>query len=349
MTGVRLDRVSKTFGSTIALAETDLSISPGELFFLLGPSGCGKSTLLRIIAGLLSPTSGRVLFNDRDVTALPTEKRNAVMVFQSYALWPHMTVRDNVRFGLAVRKMSRKQQDERIDYVLKLVKIPERADARPNELSGGQQQRVALARALAVQPEVLLLDEPLSNLDAKLRHEMRTEIRRICKTQNLTTVYVTHDQKEALSTADRIAVMNKGRVVQVGTPADLYQRPASSFVADFIGDTNLLTGNVISRQNGHVTVQTPAGPVVAATTGNIPDRVTLSIRPEQIRFGQPGASSTNRFTGSVTETTFLGEASEHVLLVNGQKIKVISAPPVFNAPPEMTVEFSPEDAVVLPE
>jgi iron(III) transport system ATP-binding protein len=349
MTGIRLDRVSKTFGSTIALAETDLSINPGELFFLLGPSGCGKSTLLRIIAGLHSPTAGRVLFNDRDVTALPTEKRNAVMVFQSYALWPHMTVRENVRFGLAVRKMNRKQQDERIDYVLKLVKIPERADAKPNELSGGQQQRVALARALAVQPEVLLLDEPLSNLDAKLRHEMRTEIRRICKTQNLTTVYVTHDQKEALSTADRIAVMNKGRVVQVGTPADLYQRPASSFVADFIGDTNLLTGNVISRQNGHVTVQTPAGPVVAVTTGTIPDRVTLSIRPEQIRFGHAGASLTNRFTGSVTETTFLGDASEHVLLVNGQKIKVISAPPVFNTPPEMTVEFSPEDAVVLPE
>jgi len=350
MTGIRLDQVTKVFGKTVALAETDLLITPGELFFLLGPSGCGKSTLLRIIAGLHAPTSGRVLFNDRDVTVLPTEKRNAVMVFQSYALWPHMTVRENVRFGLAVRKINRKEQDDRIAQVLTLTRIAERADSKPNELSGGQQQRVALARALAVQPDVLLLDEPLSNLDAKLRHEMRTEIRRICKTQNLTTVYVTHDQKEALSTADRIAVMNKGKVVQVGAPADLYHRPASSFVADFIGETNLLKGDVVARQDGHITVQTPAGPVVAAaTSGAIPDRVTLSIRPEQLRVSTSTAPSTNRFTGSVSETTFLGEASEHVLLVNGHKIKVVSAPPVFHPPPEMTVEFTPEDAVVLPD
>jgi iron(III) transport system ATP-binding protein len=351
MTGIRLDHVSKSFGATVALGETDLSIAAGELFFLLGPSGCGKSTLLRIIAGLLAPTTGRVLFNDRDVTPLPTEKRNAVMVFQSYALWPHMTVRENVRFGLSVRKTSRSQQDQRTSQVLELVRMSELADRKPNELSGGQQQRVALARALAVQPECLLLDEPLSNLDAKLRHEMRTEIRRICKTQNLTTVYVTHDQKEALSTADRIAVMNRGRVVQVGTPADLYHKPASSFVADFIGDTNLLKGRVVSRQDGHVTVQTPAGPVVAAASGAVPDQVTLSIRPEQMRLAHRGAAdpSANRFTGSVAETTFLGEASEHVLLVNDQRIKVVSAPPVFNAPPEMTVEFDPEDAVVLPE
>ena len=351
MTGIRLDQVSKTFGKTVGLAETDLSINPGELFFLLGPSGCGKSTLLRLIAGLHAPTTGRVLFNDRDVTTLPSEKRNAVMVFQSYALWPHMTVRENVRFGLAVRKLARKQQEARINQVLTLVRIADRADDKPNELSGGQQQRVALARALAVQPDVLLLDEPLSNLDAKLRHEMRTEIRRICKTQNLTTVYVTHDQKEALSTADRIAVMNKGTVVQVGTPADLYHKPASAFVADFIGETNLLEGDVVARQDGHVTVQTPAGEVIAAVSGTVPDRVTLSIRPEQMRLTHANtiASSTNKFTGSVTETTFLGEASEHVLLVNGQRIKVISAPPVFNAPPEMTVEFSPEDAVVLPQ
>src|SRR5579859_5644890 len=341
MTGIRLDHVSKTFGKTVGLAETDLTINPGELFFLLGPSGCGKSTLLRIIAGLHWPTTGRVLFNDRDVTALPTEKRNAVMVFQSYALWPHMAVRENVRFGLAVRKMSRNQQDERIDQVLALVRIADRAHSKPNELSGGQQQRVALARALAVQPDVLLLDEPLSNLDAKLRHEMRTEIRRICKTENLTTVYVTHDQKEALSTADRIAVMNKGRVFQVGTPADIYHKPASAFVADFIGDTNLLTGDVVARQDGRVTVETPAGAVVAVATGSVPDRVMLSIRPEQMRVGHANASSSNRFTGSVTETTFLGEASEHVLMVNGQRIKVISAPPVFNAPSEMTVEFNP--------
>ena len=198
--------------------------------------------------------------------------------------------------------------------------MSEFGERKPNELSGGEQQRVALARALAVQPDCLLLDEPLSNLDAKLRHEMRTEIRRICKTQNLTTIYVTHDQKEALSTADRIAVMNRGRVVQVGAPADLYHRPATSFVADFIGETNLLDGRVVSREDGRITVETLAGPIVAAATGTVADRVKLSIRPEQIRLSQssPGSSSLNRLTGLVTESTFLGEASEHVLLVNEQ-------------------------------
>ncbi|HEY8749489.1 MAG TPA: ABC transporter ATP-binding protein [Tepidisphaeraceae bacterium] len=351
MTRVRLDHVSKSFGATVALAETDLLIEAGQLFFLLGPSGCGKSTLLRLIAGLHVPSSGRVLFNDRDVTALPTEKRNAVMVFQSYALWPHMTVRENIRFGLAVRKATRSQQNQRIDEVLELVQMSDLAERKPNELSGGQQQRVALARALAVQPECLLLDEPLSNLDAKLRHEMRTEIRRICKTQNLTTIYVTHDQKEALSTADQIAIMNRGKVVQVGTPADLYHKPVNRFVADFIGETNLLSGPVTSRMDGRITVDTPVGLITAAWKEAVGDRVTLSIRPEQMRLNRGGLPDAyiNHLTGDVKETTFLGEASEHVIVVNGQPIKVISAPPLFNPPAQLTVEFSPEDAVVLSE
>src|SRR3989440_6486926 len=204
MTAVRLEHIYKTFDQTVALNDIDLKIAAGELFFLLGPSGCGKSTLLRLIAGLLEPTTGRIYFNDRDVTPLPTERRNAVMVFQSYALWPHMSVRENVRFGLAVRGIDRVDQNKRVDEVLSLVRMSELADRKPNQLSGGQQQRVALARALAVNPACLLLDEPLSNLDAKLRHEMRGEIRRICKAAGSTTIYVTHDQKEALSIADRI-------------------------------------------------------------------------------------------------------------------------------------------------
>ena len=224
MTSVRLDHISKHFGATVALDAIDLAIAGGELFFLLGPSGCGKSTLLRLIAGLLEPTSGRILFNDRDVTSLGTEKRNAVMCFQSYALWPHMSVRENVRFGLSVRGMDRTAQDRRVDEVLSLVQLDRLADRKPNELSGGQQQRVALARALAVKPDCLLLDEPLSNLDAKLRQEMRSEIRRICKTGGFTTIYVTHDQKEALSVADRIAVLKDGKLIQVGTPGELYHR-----------------------------------------------------------------------------------------------------------------------------
>src|SRR5256714_4164302 len=240
MTSVRLEKISKHFGSTVALRDINLEIAAGELFFLLGPSGCGKSTLLRLIAGLLEPTTGRIYFNDRDVTPLPTERRNAVMVFQSYALWPHMSVRENVRFGLAVRGEARAQQNLRVEEVLKLVQMDAYADRKPNQLSGGQQQRVALARALAVNPACLLLDEPLSNLDAKLRHEMRGEIRRICKAAGSTTIYVTHDQKEALSIADRVAVMRAGTIEQIGTRSEVFHRPATAFVADFMKQDDVI-------------------------------------------------------------------------------------------------------------
>src|SRR5438045_758098 len=245
MTTVRLQNISKTFGSsTIALAGINLSIAAGELFFLLGPSGCGKSTLLRLIAGLLEPSDGRIFFNNDDVTRLPTQERNAVMCFQSYALWPHMSVRENIRFGLQVRHLSANEQNQRVDEALALVQMKEYGQRKPNELSGGQQQRVALARAMAVRPACLLLDEPLSNLDAKLRLEMRSEIRRIVKSSGTTAIYVTHDQKEALSMADAIAVMNQGRLEQIGSPTELYRHPATRFVADFIGESNFLAGTV---------------------------------------------------------------------------------------------------------
>jgi iron(III) transport system ATP-binding protein len=240
MTPIRLDKLNKNFGSTVAVRDVNLTIQAGELFFLLGPSGCGKSTLLRMIAGLTEPTSGRIFFGERDVTMLDTQHRNAVMVFQSYALWPHMSVRENVRFGLSVRGGERSIQESRVNEVLELVHMREYADRKPNQLSGGQQQRVALARALAVNPDCLLLDEPLSNLDAKLRHEMRDEIRRICKSANLTSVYVTHDQKEALAIADRIAVMREGRIEQVGTPSDLYHRPINDFIKGFMAQDPLV-------------------------------------------------------------------------------------------------------------
>src|SRR3954463_8512891 len=263
MTSVRLEKISRHFGSTVAVDDINLSIGAGELFFLLGPSGCGKSTLLRMIAGLEAPSGGHIYFGDRDVTSLGTEKRNAVMCFQSYALWPHMSVRENVRFGLDVRKIDRAKQNARVDEVLAMVQMDQLADRKPNQLSGGQQQRVALARALAVNPDCLLLDEPLSNLDAKLRQEMRTEIRRICKTGGFTTIYVTHDQKEALSVADRIAVLKDGKLVQVGTPGQLYHDPKTTFVADFIGQTNLLPGKVIERHASTVRIETVAGKFIA--------------------------------------------------------------------------------------
>lgn len=348
MTRVRLDHISKHFGATVALDDINLTIESGELFFLLGPSGCGKSTLLRLIAGLHEPTSGRIFFNDRDVTALGTDKRNAVMCFQSYALWPHMSVRENIRFGLGVRRAARAEQDRHIEQVLDLVQMEELADRKPNQLSGGQQQRVALARALAVNPDCLLLDEPLSNLDAKLRLEMRTEIRRICKSAGFTTIYVTHDQKEALSIADRIAVLDAGRLIQVGTPSDLYHHPRTSFVADFIGHTNLIRGRVIEQTGSIVIVQSPAGRIVAHSPDNMSGEVVVSVRPEHMRISPNGAAGgPNRIVGKPVESRFLGEASEHVLQVNDQRLRVVSAPPLFEVPAEMTVEFDPKDALVL--
>ena len=358
MTAVRLERISKHFGATIALSEITLDVAGGELFFLLGPSGCGKSTLLRLIAGLHEPSDGRIFFNGRDVTDLGTEKRNAVMCFQSYALWPHMSVRENVRFGLAVRKLERREQDRRLEEVLRLVQMDALADRKPNQLSGGQQQRVALARALAVEPACLLLDEPLSNLDAKLRHEMRSEIRRICKTAGFTTIYVTHDQKEALSIADRIAVLKDGKLMQVGTPSELYHKPKSAFVAGFIGQTNLLPGKIVGREGSGVRVQTLAGTFTAAGNGEIgqlPERVIVSIRPEQMEIVGEGSglavqgSGRNRIVGQPVETTFLGEASEHVLAVGEQRVRVISTPPILQVPQQMAVEFDAGDVVVLAE
>lgn len=352
MTSVRLDHIRKSFGQTVALDDIDLTINEGELFFLLGPSGCGKSTLLRLIAGLHDPTGGKVWFNGRDVTSLATDQRNAVMCFQSYALWPHMTVEGNIRFGLQIRGNGTPQQNAKIAEVLRLVQMEKYAQRKPNQLSGGQQQRVALARALAVDPACLLLDEPLSNLDSKLRLEMRSEIRRICKTAGSTTIYVTHDQKEALSVADRIAILKDGKLIQVGTPSELYHKPKNAFVADFIGQTNLLPGRVLKRSGNAVHVETPVGDFHADVEGAVPDRVTISIRPEQMTPARPHhtrleGDRVNRIVGKAIEWTFLGEASEHVLLVNDHKVKVISTPPMFEVPEHLEVEFDPQDVVVL--
>jgi iron(III) transport system ATP-binding protein len=352
MTSVRLEHLGKRFGRTIALDDVSFQINPGELFFLLGPSGCGKSTLLRLIAGLDAPSQGRVFFGDRDVTALPTQRRNAVMCFQSYALWPHMTVRQNILFGLRAHNFPAEQQDQRMAEVLRLVQLQDYAERRPNALSGGQQQRAALARALAVHPDCLLLDEPLSNIDAKLRLEMRGEIRRICKSAGFTTIYVTHDQKEALSIADRIALLRDGKVVQIGTPGELYYKPRTSFAADFLGQANLLPGEVIGRDAGTIRVRTAIGTLSAGSLdGQPPLRVVLSIRPQQMRIigARSAAPGSNRIAGKVVESAFLGETSEHVLSVNGQRLRVISSPPMLEAPAELTVEFDPADALVLTE
>jgi len=360
MTRVRLEHIDKYFGSTAALENINLQIEPGELFFLLGPSGCGKSTLLRLSAGLHEPSGGAIFFNDKDVTRLNTCKRNAVMCFQSYALWPHMTIRQNVAFGLEVHKVPALQAAERIEKTLKLVQLEMLAARKPNELSGGQQQRVALARALAVQPQCLLLDEPLSNLDAKLRLEMRGEIRRICKSAGFTTIYVTHDQKEALSVADRIGLLNAGRLVQVGTPSELYHTPRTSFVADFIGGANLVVGVIAGQKDGHSVVKTLIGDMLARADGGPTqspgDKVIVSIRPEQMRMIAAGAPNTgtgiaaiNRVTGRIIASTFLGETSEHLVEVQGKQLRVVAVPPVFQPPQAVTLEFAARDVLVLGE
>lgn len=329
---VRIEHLVKRFGSHTVLDDIDLSIGAGELFFLLGPSGCGKTTLLRAIAGLNEPDGGRILAGERDVTRLPPHERDMGMVFQSYALWPHMTLRQNVAFGLEMRGIKGKAADERVMRALGLVKLADRADSRPNELSGGQQQRVALARALVIEPQCLLLDEPLSNLDAKLRIEMRTEIRRICKEAGLTAIYVTHDQKEALSIADRLAVLEGGHLRQVGSPMEVYTRPVSRFVAQFIGETTFVEGTVAGVGGETAEVDTAAGRWRVRLDGAeaaAGQKVWLSVRPEAVQLGvEGGGEDMNVFDGEMHGTVYLGEVAQHdVTLAGGVELKALEARP----------------------
>jgi len=352
MTTITLQNITKRFGDTTAVDGIDCTINDGELFFLLGPSGCGKTTLLRMMAGFIEPTAGRIRFNDRDVTDLPPNKRNTGMVFQSYALWPHMTVEQNVAYGLTVRKVSGDERKRRVLEALRAVQMAEYAKRKPNQLSGGQQQRVALARALVIEPTVLLLDEPLSNLDAKLRLQMRSEIKRICKQTGITSVYVTHDQKEALSMADRVAVLRHGKVAQVGAPREIYERPASRFVADFLGETNFMPAVVSGTDNGSVRLETAAGELRStAGLGESPTRgnVTCSIRPEALRVVDAPAEH-NAMVGKRLETIYLGEMAQHLVEVEeGTVLKVFELNPSHFGQPGDTLHLTvpPDDVVLL--
>lgn len=352
---VTLHSVTKKFGDQTVVNNISLRIEDGEIFFLLGPSGCGKTTLLRCVAGFYIPETGTIHIGDRDVTRLPPHQRDTAMVFQSYALWPHMSVRENVAFGLELRKFSPTEIRQRVDEALAMVKMTERADYKPNQLSGGQQQRVALARSLVVKPTCLLLDEPLSNLDAKLRLEMRAEIRRICKQAGLTAIYVTHDQKEALSIADRLAILNGGIIEQAGPPRDVYLHPNSRFVANFIGETNFIEGTVIETNSNRVLVNTPAGPITCPPHPDLNDNqtVTLSIRPEIIRLGDAPASHPNTFTGLAHDSIYLGEMAQHTVNVgpNGQTaLKVYELNPRMVARDQTVptiISFDPGNVTIL--
>jgi spermidine/putrescine ABC transporter ATP-binding subunit len=307
---IAVEHLTKRFGQNAVVADVGLSIEEGELFTLLGPSGCGKTTLLRLIAGFYEPDAGEVRFGNRVVNAVPPHERGIGMVFQNYALWPHMTVAENVSYGLKLRKVPSAEVATRVEGVLGKVKLGGLGARYPGQLSGGQQQRVALARALVLNPQILLLDEPLSNLDAKIRVQVRAEIRKLQKELGITTIYVTHDQEEALTLSDRIAVFEQGKVRQIGPPKTLYERPANRFVADFIGINNLVEGKVLSVDPAQraVRAETAFGELGAICDAPLKpgDRCVISVRPENIALeGQPGGG-VNRLNGRVSFAAYLG-------------------------------------------
>ena len=315
---IHVDNVTKAYGKNIVIQGLSAEIKPGEFFTLLGPSGCGKTTLLRMIIGFNSIEGGEIGVDDKVINNIPTNKRNMGMVFQNYAVFPHMSVRDNVAYGLKTRRVPREERYRRADEILKLVKIDQYADRMPTQLSGGQQQRVALARAIVIEPEVLLMDEPLSNLDAKLRVEMRNVIKQIQHQIGITTVYVTHDQEEALAISDRIAVMHGGVIQQIGTPKYIYQRPANEFVSTFIGLSNLLDAICSSD-----TLDFGCGYRVPMTTlrPGVNGPVHVAVRPEEFTIHQDGAPG---IPATVQSSVFLGMTQHYFMrLEGGKEIEVV--------------------------
>ena len=347
MAGVELRSIRKTYGDLVAVDDVSIGIRDGELLALLGPSGCGKTTTLRAIAGFVQLTSGQVMFGDRDVTALPVHKRNVGMVFQGYALFPHLDVSENVRFGLRVRKWDKSRVVERVRKMLEWVQLEKLAHRRPRELSGGQQQRVALARAMAIEPDVLLLDEPFSALDAKLRQQMRTEIRQLQREAGITSVFVTHDQEEAMAIADRIGVMSHGKLEQLGSAEDLYKRPVSRFVAGFIGKCNFIAGRVTATYE----FQARDGSRHAFSGEHPVGDAALCVRPEHLTLGNPSQAYCNRIPVTLKSATYLGPITEYEVTTGaGDNLLVCASSVAGGAPAQGTplaVWWRPEDGFVV--
>ena len=315
MAKLEIKDVHKSFGKNHVVKGINLSIGDGEFLWLLGPSGCGKTTLLRMIAGLTETDEGQIIINGKDMTDLPPDKRSNGMVFQNYALFPHMTVEQNIAYGLKRHRVPKDETKRRVQFGLEMVRLEGLGKRYPRELSGGQQQRVALARALVMNPDLLLLDEPLSNLDAKLRKEMRLEIRNIQKKLNVTTIFVTHDQEEALTMADTIAIMNGGVVEQLGSPLEMYEHPNTQFVASFIGGTNLIEGEVVTSEGNAVTVRCGKTMLRGLTNNTLKpgQKVITSQRPERLRLHANGETGGNCVRGKITTRVYLGASIRFVV------------------------------------
>ncbi len=319
MSGLSLDAITKTFGDFTAVDNVALNVPNGSFVCLLGPSGCGKTTLLRMVAGLEEPTSGKVMLDGEDITPLPTHKRDFGMVFQSLALFPHLSVGDNIAYALRIRGATKEAQKKRVDELLAMIALPGFADRPVTKLSGGQRQRVAIARALSLSPKLFLLDEPLSALDAKLREAMQVELRQLQQRLGITTIVVTHDQREAMTMADLVVVMGKGKILQMAPPIDIYRKPADAFVADFIGSTNLLP--VETDRAGRVTVLGVAMAGLAMPAGL--SKAALSVRPEDIQLTAPGAGA---LTGTVTFVRDLGGTIETFVEASGTTLVAVATP-----------------------
>jgi len=351
LTAITIDGVARTFGAVRAVDDVSIAVRDGEFFTLLGPSGCGKTTLLRMVAGFCELDQGRILFGEQRIDTLPPHKRNTGMVFQNYAVFPNLTVGGNVAYGLRARSVPSQQARGRVEGALKLVQLDGYAERWPHQLSGGQLQRVAIARAIVIEPHVLLLDEPLSNLDAKLRVEMRGEIRRLQKLLGITVLYVTHDQEEALAISDRIAVMRAGRVEQIAGPREIYERPATPFVASFVGTTNLLDG-VIRARDGDTVEIAVAGTTLrlAGVRGDVNEKVILSVRPEALRLLSAGEAAPPRcvtFSGTLGEIEYLGPVTRFaVTLADGTAFSLMALMPPARSG-AVTVAFDPHRVVVL--
>jgi iron(III) transport system ATP-binding protein len=352
-----LENITKVFpargnvSEVVAVQDVNLEIQKGELVTLLGPSGCGKTTTLRMLAGFEFPTAGKISLDGQEINSLPPHKRDMSMVFQSYALFPHLTVFENIAYGLNVQKLNRKTIAERVGRVLDLVHLEGYGDRAPGQLSGGQQQRVALARALVMEPKVLLMDEPLSNLDAKLREEMRTEIRRIQKELNITSVYVTHDQIEAMTLSDRIVVMNLGLIEQIGSPVEIYRFPNSRFVANFIGRANFIAGVVLAQDGSTLTVKSLGETITLSNIKRefrVGEDVTLIVRPEMIEIKKQGGL----YHGVVRRAVYLGDVIEYEVEIQGHLILGVETDPrvieLFPEGEQVNLGFAEDCIQVLP-